>query len=255
MSEHVAMGVIGAVAVSTLLWGYPEEPSARGPILLDAGARRALRLSSSEARRNAAQLSDVAFDLMVAYPIAVDAGGVAWVHDGNDDVATQMLLIDAEAFAISGTINQVVKHFVARARPYTDTACTKHVPETAADADADYPRCAPDERYRSFVAGHTVVTFTSAALICAHHLHLPLYGGAADSIACAVGLGTATLTGLLRIASDNHYLSDVVAGAMVGLFAGYVVPSALHYGFALRKSESGTRSSSAPLVVGFGMPF
>src|SRR5206468_1673728 len=77
-SEHVAMGVIGALAVSTFFWGYPTTPSARGPILLDGPARVALRLSSSEARRTAAALSDLTFYLLLVYPVMVDAGGVAW---------------------------------------------------------------------------------------------------------------------------------------------------------------------------------
>jgi hypothetical protein len=31
--------------------------------------------------------------------------------------------------------------------------------------------------------------------------------------------------------SDNHYTSDVVLGAAIGLTGGYVLPSLLHYGF------------------------
>jgi hypothetical protein len=32
-------------------------------------------------------------------------------------------------------------------------------------------------KFQSFISGHTLMAFTGAGLICAHHSHLPLYGG------------------------------------------------------------------------------
>ena len=42
-------------------------------------------------------------------------------------------------------------------------------------------------------------------------------------------VSVATLTGVFRIVSDSHYLSDVFVGAGVGWFYGYIMPKLLHY--------------------------
>ena len=74
--------------------------------------------------------------------------------------------------------------------------------------------------------------FAAAGLTCAAHLHLPLYGSRSlDAATCAVSLGTATLTSLLRVVAGRHHLSDVIVGAILGFLAGWVLPAAANYGF------------------------
>ena len=34
-----------------------------------------------------------------------------------------------------------------------------------------------------------------------------------------------------RSITDNHYATDIIAGALVGSLIGWLVPTALHYGF------------------------
>jgi membrane-associated phospholipid phosphatase len=41
-------------------------------------------------------------------------------------------------------------------------------------------------------------------------------------------LGTAT-TGAMRIASDNHWTSDVLVGHLTGYASGYLLPTLLYY--------------------------
>jgi membrane-associated phospholipid phosphatase len=90
----------------------------------------------------------------------------------------------------------------------------------------------------SFLSGHTTIAFAGAGLMCAHHMHLPLYGSVvADALACATGLAAATTAGALRVMSDNHYTTDVLLGAGVGLFGGYVWPMMWHYGHGSRESR------------------
>ncbi|HEV8549343.1 MAG TPA: phosphatase PAP2 family protein, partial [Polyangiaceae bacterium] len=89
----------------------------------------------------------------------------------------------------------------------------------------------PAQLNSSFMSGHTTIAFTGAGLICAHHQHLPLYGGGApDLLACIAALGAATTAGAMRVAADKHYATDVLLGMGVGLFAGYGLPNLLHYG-------------------------
>jgi len=71
-----------------------------------------------------------------------------------------------------------------------------------------------------------------AGLTCVHHQHLALYGGGfADALPCAFMITASLVDGVGRIVADKHYASDVVLGWGVGAFSGYVLPSALHYGF------------------------
>jgi hypothetical protein len=39
----------------------------------------------------------------------------------------------------------------------------------------------------------------------------------------------ASATGVLRIAADDHYASDVIVGALVGIAAGYLFPKLAYY--------------------------
>lgn len=49
-----------------------------------------------------------------------------------------------------------------------------------------------------------------------------------EPVVWAGGYAIAATTGYLRIAADKHYLSDVVAGAIVGTGVGLAIPLLLH---------------------------
>jgi membrane-associated phospholipid phosphatase len=68
----------------------------------------------------------------------------------------------------------------------------------------------------SFPSGHTSIAFTNATL---------LYYEYKDSNLWYAGSGFlfATATGIIRIANNKHYTSDVLAGAGIGLASGLVV--------------------------------
>jgi len=62
----------------------------------------------------------------------------------------------------------------------------------------------------SFPSGHTATAFAAAPVISR------TYGRGPGALA----YGVATLTALARIEDDRHYLSDVIAGAAIGIIAG-----------------------------------
>jgi hypothetical protein len=66
-------------------------------------------------------------------------------------------------------------------------------------------------RNESFISG----AFAGEGLmICAHHEHLKLYGSwLAGTIACGGALGLTATVGTLRMVSDRHHLSVVLARA------------------------------------------
>lgn len=73
----------------------------------------------------------------------------------------------------------------------------------------------------SFPSGHTSRAFalaTSAGMVAR------LRGYAAEPYVWATGLTLAAASGYFRIAADRHYVTDVVAGAALGVVVGLTVP-------------------------------
>jgi len=68
----------------------------------------------------------------------------------------------------------------------------------------------------SFPSGHTSIAFTNAAILYYEYKDSNLWYASS-------GFLFATATGILRIANNRHYTSDVLAGAGIGLASGLIV--------------------------------
>ncbi|MEQ8277642.1 MAG: phosphatase PAP2 family protein [Deltaproteobacteria bacterium] len=115
-----------------------------------------------------------------------------------------------------------------------------------------------NNRYRSFISGHPALVVAAAGVTCMHHSRMPIYGGGVgDNLACASMIGAAATTGVLRDVSGSHHASDVMFGTALGLVAGWIVPSALHYGFGEDEEEelALAPSDGAPAVRVAFVPF
>jgi membrane-associated phospholipid phosphatase len=209
-----------------------------GPILLDRPVQNALRASSVRARSRADTLSNVLLFSSALHLALIDPWLVAaWVHR-RPEVAWQMTVIDAEIFGLTEFANRLTKRLVARERPYGERCPT----------DPDVGDCRTEVRYRSFFSGHATASSTFAGLTCAHHQKLGLYGSfGADLGACLGSVGVTLTTGMLRIASDDHWWSDVVMGHLVGFSAGYLLTWALYYPDAAPET-AGRRPLVVPIV-------
>lgn len=121
------------------------------------------------------------------------------------------LLLVLEAAGIAVDLNQVAKFAVGRQRPFVRYGD----PDRARD---------PDDNL-SFYSSHTGLAFSLAA---SAGTVSSLRGYRCAPWVWAVGMSLAALTAYLRVASDEHYLTDVVAGAAVGTAVGIAVPRLLH---------------------------
>jgi membrane-associated phospholipid phosphatase len=219
--EYVVTGAFAALALSVELLVQPEDSADwDSPILFDDPIRDALRISTASGRETAKDASDILFYLSVTH-VLFDNLIVAWWLREAPHVAWQMFVINAQAYSISLALNVVTKRLTGRARPW------------AQDCDIDPAsdsRCGSGDGYASFYSGHAAVTATGAGLICAHHTQLSLYrNDYLDTGACGLAvLGTA-ITGGLRIASDNHWATDVVVGHLMGYLVGYLYPTLMYY--------------------------
>lgn len=192
--------------------------------LFDDSVRSALVAGTRAGRDRAAMISDLFWYGPQYYPILIDGLLVPLATDRlNFDVAWQLSMINWQAESLAATLTRLSHRTVGRARPSLKE-CER---DPAYSVD-----CAPDAREStaSFVSGHTSMAMTGAALVCAHHQALPLYGNVvADAAACAVALAAASTNGVLRVVADQHWPTDVVAGIFIGIGTGYALPYLLHY--------------------------
>jgi len=211
------------------------------PVVLDDVTRSGLGARSPAGRQLASRISDVLALLSYLPPIIVDPLLVAGIDDENPDVAWQLLVIGMQSYGITVTVNAISKRIFARSRPYT----------APCERDAHYIEdCESAGRFRSFYSGHAAVTATSAGLICAHHTHLPLYGGGNyDRMTCVAALAGMLATGTLRMVADKHWHSDVAVGHLLGLSVGYLLPTLVYYrGFQSKPDpEDSPAAAATPL--------
>ena len=203
----------------------------RGGWLFDDDVLDVVALETAKANELGQTFGDAFFYGTFAYRL-VDSIGVPLIGYGDGDLALQMSMIDLEAFGTVALVLWGSQAFVRRERPVITRRCDE--PQFAGTS-----KCNADsvERSRSFIAGHFAVVLTGAGLTCMHHRHIPLYGGQWDDVACGSTIGAAAMTAGLRLMTEDHYPSDTVLGLALGGFAGWVLPSVLHYKSRPRQSE------------------
>lgn len=184
--------------------------------------RIANALGGKRWRQRAAGISDATLSASAALPFGL-ALGADPSERGRD------LAVAFEALAVNMALSDIVKRLADRPRPYAHF-CRPYRPEDLAKNEAHF----------SFYSNHSSTSFAMA--VAAGMLsHYHGYGNEAG--VWAIGLTLATTTGVLRIAADKHYATDVIVGAAAGAFVGWLVPR-LH-----RPSEMpqiGTRKNEPP---------
>jgi membrane-associated phospholipid phosphatase len=134
-------------------------------------------------------------------------------------------MIVAESVAVSSAITETMKLIVGRQRPYVDY---QHV-VAAGTVGSSLPVISSDANL-SFPSGHTSVASpvgTSAAMLATLE-HSP----AAPWLWAGTGVLTVA-TGTLRMISESHYFTDVLAGAAIGASTGVLIPLLHRRGSAL----------------------
>lgn len=219
-TEYVLAPLLAATAITVHLL-VPPAPTPRWQrsLFFDGAVRDALRIDSEDGRRTAKTAADLLSTAALVQPIVIDNLLVTWLWRRAPRVAWQMFVINAQAYSLTFALNTLTKRITARERPWVD------------GCERDPALCdSGEDAYRSFYSGHAATTATSAGLICAHHTQLSLYGSdVLDAGACVTAVLGTSVTGALRIASDHHWLSDVLVGHLAGYLSGYLLPTLLYY--------------------------
>ncbi len=168
--------------------------------------------------------SDIAKDISVSLPVLLIASSLWQYYRLRGDLSgnlpfgqrgysaenalaerlTEIVIMYYESLMLALGIKDSLKGLVTRFRPYAYGSVLS-VEEIASNPDST---C-------SFPSGHTTAAFVGAVFLSTvfsdyypdSPLKLPVWLGS---------LMLAATTGALRIASGNHFLSDVVAGAVIG---------------------------------------
>jgi membrane-associated phospholipid phosphatase len=220
--EYAATAAALAAGFGVRFFG-PSPPHQQNAWQIEGDISGAVALRG-DAGRFLQRAGDIGYMGSIVYRF-VDSALVPSIFWGAPDVAWQMTMIDLEAFSMVAAVIWGAQAIVGRERPRF-----RDCPAEARDrTNCDY---VGDNRYRSFISGHFTVAVTGASLTCVHHAHIGLYGGGvADDLACGTHIAAALTVGAARFTGEEHYLSDTLLGGALGVFAGYVLPSALHYGF------------------------
>jgi hypothetical protein len=147
--------------------------------------------------------------LLGALPISV---AIAWADYGIADWrnwGTDVIVI-GETYLVSGALDELVRRAVRRPRPYMYRPGAE--PKLRKTAEGSL----------SFFSGHTAALYAMAVSTSYTYglrhpqspWRLPLWIGL---------LGIATAEGALRVASGDHFMTDVLTGALVGVSSGFAV--------------------------------
>lgn len=201
--------------------GAPEAPRWIGPVLADGFMRNSLLAETDDGLSLTGQASDVLLFSLVGAPLLLEPA-LAWLGHGDTETAGKLALINAQALGATFFATTALKHTVGRQRP----------PIGACWDDPNANDSCDERDTLSFPSGHTSMAFAGAGLLCLNHEMLqPLGGGWADKAVCYTALSAATATGIFRMTANKHYLTDVLAGAALGLAGGYLLPKWLYFGF------------------------
>jgi membrane-associated phospholipid phosphatase len=125
--------------------------------------------------------------------------------DRREIAETGMMLFESIAFA--GITTTVLKSVIGRSRPFLEEGHGQFHPFQAHD------------EYLSFPSGHSTVAFAVSSVLSRR----------IDNLAVSVGLySLAVITAWSRVYNDEHWLSDNIAGAVIGITAGYAVTGNRH---------------------------
>ncbi len=238
--------VIGQVLAAVGSVAIPGAERMKGRNAFDEAARDALRVKIPEGGRYARDASDVGLVLLINQRF-VDNLIVTWWFHNKGSTAWQMTLIDVQTVSFSASVNSLVAGSAGRERPYARGYCTE-------SPEAESTDCTGNNRFRSFFSGHATAAFTLAALTCAHHIELPLYGGGpGEAVPCVASMALASGVSVLRVAADQHYLSDVLTGAAFGTLSGFAVPYAFHYAYDLAADDDAAKPPVSVVPTGTGL--
>ena len=147
---------------------------------------------------------------VIALPVGIYAAEALMNNLPPSELATVGVML-TESYLTGYGIRNIIKSTVRRPRPYMYRGKwdTEHL------EDGDYTLSFPSGHTTDAFMGATFLSYTFCKYYPESRFKVPVI---------AASYTLAATTGFLRIASGNHFLSDVLTGAALGTAVGIVVP-------------------------------
>jgi membrane-associated phospholipid phosphatase len=192
----------------------------------DEWARSTLRWDDPGAAGNASDVGLYGVTFGSAAAVALLAA-----REGDRREVIEDVFLVLAAVALADGLTRGVQHAVGRVRPFA--------------SDSEPPH--RDRELRSFFSGHASRSFAAAA---AATQVTRLRGRRGSAWVAVVAFTAAAATGWLRVAADQHWATDVLAGAAAGAAVGWAVPT-----LALRPAAGGPSARVLPAPGGIAIVF
>jgi len=169
-------------------------------MLLDNNIRNVVRRNRTKTLDDATKIGQYYGEVIPAVSLSagIYAGGLIF-KDRSVSLTGRLL---AESLLYAGTINILLKNLFSRSRPYKG------------NGNMDFGNYKFNNDYYSMPSGHTTVAFTLSTVLAER----------INNIYATIGLYTlATFTAYQRIYSDNHWFSDTVLGAAIGIVISHAI--------------------------------
>ena len=184
-----------------------------------------------------ARASDYLLTTSLAAPVVLMLGS------SGRDQAGVIGVMYLESYLLNSGLTFLMKNAFARPRPFAYSDNPDISQELKMSATAR----------RSFPSGHTSTTFASLVFLATVHSRLNP-GSSSNGWVWGGCLAAAATTGYLRYASGWHFPTDILAGATIGAFAGWVVPQIHEWDSAV--ADPVTKSQpSGQTRIGFSLAF
>jgi len=178
------------------------------------------------------KISDIFLGVCAASPLLMYASS----NLGRDQRWTYALMY-LETGILTYSITEITKCLVGRIRPFLYNSEVSWQDKVSSS-----------NARKSFFSGHTSISFASTVFLA--YTYSAFYPESRwRPVVWGAGLSAATLVGVLRILSGKHFPTDVLVGALVGSFIGFVIPK-LH-----KIDPLGTQSSERTFRVSFRFSF
>ena len=130
-------------------------------------------------------------------------------HMDDGKVLMRYALMYGESFLLTTATKELMKRTIDRNRPYW------YFGEIPPGEEDDYQNSFPSGHTSYAFMGATFLSYTFSKEYPKSRFKWPVVAG---SYAIATGVG------VLRIRSGNHFFTDVIAGAAIGSFFGWIIP-------------------------------
>jgi membrane-associated phospholipid phosphatase len=188
--------------------------------------------------RGADRASDWARDASLVFPLALafttGQEGERWNGFGRNS------LVYAETILLSQGVTWLAKATVGRARPFAYLPASQRPDHLGYDVSAD-------RTFEAMPSGHASSAWAGAVMgMTTHLLQRPQAGWVERAGVGFLGGVLAGATSTLRIEAGQHFPSDVLVGAGIGLLTGVTVPM-------LHRGEQPITTNSVLEMIGGGL--